>query len=287
MTQPKVSVLMPIYKTPEKYLREAIESILTQTFTDFEFLILDDCPEDNRKSIVQSYRDDRIKYFQNESNLGISRSRNKLIDLSKGTYLAVMDHDDISMPTRFEKEVLYLDNNPDIGVVSSNIKDIVKNNISHRPADDHAIKVTLMGGCTVMHPASMIRKSVLTQNNLHYEEEFSPAEDYALWCRLIGVTKFHHLQEILFKYRNHKQNTTHKQSGKSNVAASNLRNFLKETYPNLYAEYEYSLMHTRHIKLFGLIPFITQTTKNDCTQIYLFGIKILRIKRIITSKLYM
>ena len=101
----KVSVLMPVYKTPEKYLRAAIESILQQTFTDFEFLILDDYPLDNRQKIVASYADKRIKYFENSQNMGISASRNKLIDMAKGEYLAVFDHDDISLPQRLEKEV--------------------------------------------------------------------------------------------------------------------------------------------------------------------------------------
>ena len=109
----KVSVLMPVYKTNEKFLREAIESILGQTFSDFEFLILDDCPEDDRESIVKSYDDKRIKYIKNEKNLGITPSRNKLIDMAEGEYLAVFDHDDISLPERFQKQVEFLDNHPE------------------------------------------------------------------------------------------------------------------------------------------------------------------------------
>ena len=92
---PKISVLMPVYKTPEAYLKAAIESILAQTFGDFEFLILDDCPQDDRQKIVESYGDKRIKYIKNPQNMGISAARNKLIDLAKGEYLAVFDHDDI------------------------------------------------------------------------------------------------------------------------------------------------------------------------------------------------
>ena len=84
---------MPVYKTNEAHLREAIESILNQTFTDFEFLILDDCPDDDREAIVKSYKDKRIKYSKNDKNLGITPSRNKLIEMSQGEYLAVFDHD--------------------------------------------------------------------------------------------------------------------------------------------------------------------------------------------------
>ena len=88
---------MPVYKTQEEHLRAAIESILNQSFTDFEFLILDDCPTDTRETIVKSYNDPRIKYLINETNLGISKARNKLIDLAQGEYLAVFDHDDLSL----------------------------------------------------------------------------------------------------------------------------------------------------------------------------------------------
>lgn len=105
---PKVSALMSSYKTPEAYLRAAIERILVRTFKNFEFLILDDCQTDDREQIVKSYADKRIKYAKNPQNMGISASRNKLIDLSRGEYLAIFDHDDISLPTRLEKEVAYL-----------------------------------------------------------------------------------------------------------------------------------------------------------------------------------
>ena len=130
---PKVSVLMPLYKTNECFLREAIESILNQTFTDFEFLILDDCPEDSRERIVQSYKDKRIKYSKNEHNLGITPTRNKLIDMAKGEYLAIFDHDDISLPTRLEKEVKYLDENPDVGVVGTKVKNMIAKSVSSSP----------------------------------------------------------------------------------------------------------------------------------------------------------
>ena len=91
----KVSVLMPIYRTDERFLREAIVSVLAQTFGDFELLLLDDCPDDDRESVVKSYKDARIFYVRNDRNLGIAASRNRLLDLAKGEYLAVFDHDDI------------------------------------------------------------------------------------------------------------------------------------------------------------------------------------------------
>ena len=116
---PKISVLMPVYKTPEPFLREAVESILNQTAENFEFLILDDCPEDRAaEAVIASYDDARIKYFRNERNLGIAGSRNRLMEMATGDYLAVADHDDVSLPQRLEKEAAYLDAHRECGVVS-------------------------------------------------------------------------------------------------------------------------------------------------------------------------
>ena len=206
----KVSVLMPVYNTNGDMLRQTIESILNQAFTDFEFLIVNDCSTDeNVEKIVLEYqqKDSRIKYFMNEKNLGISGTRNKLIDLSQGEYLAVMDHDDISLPNRFEKQVEFLDKNLDVGVVASWYEEFPKTKIVKYPTNDFDIKLHLMKGCVLLHPSSMIRKAVLIENNLKYEADFSPAEDYCLWIRLIQFTKFANIPEILFKYRLYKDNT--------------------------------------------------------------------------------
>lgn len=267
---PKVSVLMPVYKTNEKYLREAISSILNQTFTDFEFLILDDCPEDTREEIVKSYKDKRIKYFKNEQNLGITPSRNKLIDMAKGEYLAVFDHDDISLPTRFEKQVAYLDEYQDVGVVSCKIKNMIRGTTSKNPTDDADIRLALMRTCALTHPASMIRKSVLIENNIRYEEEFSPSEDYALWCRLIPFTKFHNINEVLFHYRDHVENTSHKQNNKMHQASLAIWSFVKNDNPALYNEFLLKAKHTTRIKLFGFIPFLTITKQANKTKVCLF-----------------
>ena len=276
---PKVSVLMPVYKTNEKYLREAIESILNQTYKDFEFLIVDDCPSDSRESVVKSYNDERIKYFKNEKNLGISGARNKLIDLSSGEYLAIFDHDDISLPTRFEKEVEYLDNNPDVGVVSCNFKTLIKQKESSLPNNDEDIKLGLMGGCVILHPASMIRKSILINNNIRYEEEFSPDEDYMMWCRLIKYTKFHNIKEVLFNYRDHDQNTSHKQNTKMIKVDILIKSIIKKEYPDLYNTFLSLSRQIYYFKLFNLIPIITIEKLNRKISIYLFNkIPLLSIK---------
>ena len=267
---PKVSVLMPVYKTNEKYLREAIESILSQTFEDYEFLILDDCPEDSREKIVKSYKDNRIKYYKNEKNLGITPSRNKLIDMAKGEYLAVFDHNDVSLPERFQKQVQYLDEHQDVGVVSSNVKRLVRDRVSINPIDDYNIKMALIRMCAICHPASMIRKSVLINNNIRYEEHFSPAEDYALWCRLIPFTNFYNIPEVLFHYRDHAENTSHKQKEKMQQATLSIWSFVKVENPALHEEFLLKAKRTKRTRLFGFIPFLTTITQANRTKTYLF-----------------
>ena len=140
---PRVSVLTPIYNTNPAHLREMIESILNQTFTDFEFLILNDSPLNTEiEDIVKSYKDKRIKYMKNDVNMGISASRNKLLHASHGEYIAIFDHDDISVPDRLARQVEFLDTHPNIGVVSGWLEYFGDTNCIHRtPEYDIQIKL--------------------------------------------------------------------------------------------------------------------------------------------------
>ena len=113
---PVISVIMPVYNTKEKFLREAVESILNQTFTDFEFIIINDGSDSITEDIILSYKDLRIKYLKNEQNLGIVQSLNKAVKTAKGKYIARMDADDISMPHRLEKQYEFMENHPQCGV---------------------------------------------------------------------------------------------------------------------------------------------------------------------------
>ena len=270
---------MPVYKTNEQFLREAIESILNQTCKDFEFLILDDCPHDTREEIVKSYKDKRIKYSINEKNIGISASRNKLIEMAQGEYLAVFDHDDISYPERLEKEAKYLDENKDIGVVSSWIRTIPKMEISTQPKSNNDIKICLTNECCVMHSASMIRKSILTDNNIKYEEEFSPAEDWALWCRLIDYTNFYNLPEVLLDYRWHKTNTSITQDAQMEKATIKLKALMKTDRYDLYQKYYLACTHSSKFLLFGRFTFLKIVQTDYYKKIYLFGLLLLKIKK--------
>ncbi len=269
---PRVSVLTPIYNTNPQYLRECIESILNQTFTDFEFLILNDSPNNKEiENIVKEYakHDKRIKYYKNEKNMGITPSRNKLLDLAKGEYLAIFDHDDISVPERLEKQVKYLDENPQVGVVSGWVEYFGEfSSILKAPETDAVTKIFLTTKCVVPHTAAMIRKSVLINNNIEYEEYYTPCEDYRLWARLMDVTHFYNFQEVLVKYRFLPTNTSHKQSSQMAEKDLLIRNEICDSHMFLKQEYEhkYNLRTKFRLRLFGKIPLIK--IKQDI--VYLF-----------------
>jgi glycosyltransferase involved in cell wall biosynthesis len=276
---PKVSVLMPVYNTNETHLREAIESILSQTFRDFEFLIVNDASTlPHVDTIVRSYQDPRIQYAVNDTNIGITHTRNKLIDWASGEYLAIMDHDDISLPTRFAEQVDYLDANPAVGVVACNyekfrykaIPSKQKKRFINTLIDDADIRLALMRTCALIHPAAMIRKQVLIDNNIRYEHTFTPAEDYALWCRLIPYTQFHNIPKVLFRYRCHGRNTSCLQRQKSQRAASAIHAFVEQDNPLLFREFGLTAKHQNICRLFGCIPLWKTVTQAERTWVYLF-----------------
>ena len=207
---PKVSVLTPIYNTNIGHLCECIESIINQTFTDFEFIILNDSPENKRLAkVIGLYNDPRIKYYENKKNIGISASRNRLLELARGEYIAIFDHDDISMPDRLARQVEFLDTHPNVGVVSGWLQWFGDRNWIHKtPEYDVDIKIHLTQDSYLLHTAAMIRKSILDTNNIKYEEKYTPAEDMQLWARLWPVTQFHNIQDVLVRYRWNGNNTS-------------------------------------------------------------------------------
>jgi glycosyltransferase involved in cell wall biosynthesis len=217
MSVPKVSVLIPAYNA-EKYLGEAVDSILNQTFTDFECIIIDDCSTDNTWKIIQKYakKDSRIVGVQNEKNLGIAGNLNKAISLSKGKYLARMDADDWACPERFEKQVSFLDSHLEVGIVGGAME--VYNEsldqvlyVRSYYADDTSLRKYIFKQSPFSHPCIMYRKEVI-QDNL-YNEKLSPTEDYDLYFRVGKRYKFANLSDIVLKYRT---STTQASSAKAN-----------------------------------------------------------------------
>ena len=214
----KVSVLIPTYNTKEEWLKEAIESILNQSYQDFEIIILDDGSKTSPEEIINSFNDSRIQFHKNEINLGIGKTRNRLLELANGEYLAFQDSDDISLPTRLEKQVKFLDENPDFSGVSAWVetfpsKKILKNKPEPKVMD-------FIGGCEFYQPCSMLRASDLKKYNLKYDDTLSTSEDYDLWSRCIEKVKLYNIQEVLLKYRRNPNSLVH--TKKKEIAEADL-----------------------------------------------------------------
>ena len=224
MQMPKISVIMPVYNTKEEYLREAIESILNQTFSDFELLIVDNGSEKGYVSkILSSYEDTRIKLFHIEMNVGPAEGRNYALSKATGEYIALMDSDDVSYSTRFEKQIAYFRDHPEIGCLGGRA-DVIgddKDKINFPCVSGHeAIEAFLIfEGCAFCQSTVMVRKSIIDKYNIRYKNKFVPAEDYAFWLDLVGKTKFENLEEKLLSYRFHHENISHKQRTKQMESA--------------------------------------------------------------------
>ncbi len=210
--KPLVSVIIPLYNT-EKYIYEAVNSILNQTYENLEIIIIDDGSTDASEKIVKSINSSKIIYVKNEQNLGVSATRNRGFELSKGKYIALMDADDISISTRLEKQVDFLEKHNDYGVVSGYYESFreypfyVKRRIRKLPINVEDIHATLLFSNVVCGAATMIRNDVLRTNKLKFDTSLQMAEDFDLWRRLSFVTKIANIDEVLLKYRKHKNNS--------------------------------------------------------------------------------
>jgi glycosyltransferase involved in cell wall biosynthesis len=211
----KISVVMPIYQTQEAYLREAIESVLKQSYSFFEFLIINDSPEDESRieQIVTSYNDDRIIWIPCKINSGIATASNIGIDRAQGTFIAMMDHDDVCIPTRFESQVKFLTNNPEYGFVGGQADAFYPDERSVRlnytvSASVDELKQSFFNGVPFLNPSVMFRKTVL--NSLRYNPQYKVCADYDLFARLVFTENIMatNLSEVILKYRFHDANTS-------------------------------------------------------------------------------
>jgi len=224
----KVTVLMPVYNG-ERYLIDSISSILNQTYKNFEFLIIDDGSTDLTSEIIESFNDPRIRLVNNKKNIGLTRTLNKGIKLSRGKYIARMDADDISLPERLKKQVDFMEEYQGIGVCGTWLKTTgsKKNNIRKSPINHEEICAYMFWDSPIWHPTAMIRKEVLTDNNLYYDESISRAQDYKLWIDISNITKLANIPEVLLLYRIH-----NKQISKLKNNPAGLRNKIFEDFFN-------------------------------------------------------
>lgn len=197
----KVTVLMPTYNVAP-YVREAIESVLHQTFGDFILLVVDDASTDNTLEVVRSIDDPRIRIAAFPNNVGLADNLNRGLDMIDTELFARMDGDDIALPHWLQSEVDFLDSHPDVGVCGGGAQRFgTSNSIVNLPEWHEEIAVNMLFQCSILVPT--VRMSVIRANGLRYRREAFPAEDYRFWVDCMQVTRLHNMDDILFRYRMH------------------------------------------------------------------------------------
>lgn len=208
---PRCSVVMPVYNMDEGFFREAIESIIRQTYKDFEFIIVDDHSDADMQGVIRSYADARIRTIRMERQSGAAAARNRALDVARGEYIAFMDADDVALPERLAKQVEYLDAHPEVSCLGTEYK--IFNGKGYRAASgvphdhDGIVSYLVFCGCAFCQSSVMLRRAVLESSAppLRYRAELEAAHDCALWFDLIGRARFAILPEALVHYRVHPQ----------------------------------------------------------------------------------
>lgn len=251
---PKVSVLTSVYNGLP-YLRESIDSILKQTYTDFEFIIIDDCSTDESWKVLTEYaeKDKRIRLFKNEENLGLTKSLNKGLKLAQGKYIARQDADDISLPERFEKEFVILEEDPDIILVSCIIESMDSQG-QHQHLLKRDCESELIPWCLLFynyiggHSQVLFRREQVLELG-GYDEQYRYAQDYELWTRLSEIGKLFILPEVLLKYRVHSETISAK--GQSKQEESSL--IISRNKINNLTKKDLTMTEILNLKSFWLI----------------------------------
>lgn len=234
----KVSVLMPVYNG-SRYLRESVDSILNQTFTDFEFIIIDDGSTDDTWEILTTYadKDQRIRLLRNEENLGLIKSLNKGLNLAKGDYIARQDADDISLPKRFDKQTAVLDHQQEVILVSCDLEIInSEGDLTgkfQRACDRNLVAWYLIFYNRVAGHSQVMFRRKLVSDLGGYSQINKYSEDYELWCRLVQVNDIVILPEVLLRQRMHSKSLCAKRGTDQKVwsltqSRQNIKQLIKE-----------------------------------------------------------
>ena len=283
-TTPRVSVIMPAYNV-EQFVAEAIESILNQTFTDFEFIIVNDGSTDNTAKIITEYakKDKRIKFINNKKNAGFITASNQCLDIAKGEYIAKMDSDDVSLPTRLEKQVKFLDENDEIGMVGAAYQIFGGRETTIKNPEHVGILDLLYGCCTTI---VMFRRKIIEKYHLRYNMDFFACEDYDFYSRFITHANIANLQEVLYKYRWHGTNVSLVKAEQQRQKSDKVRRNILDNIccDKALKDFIFTNIHpSRHFcfKLFGIIPLLKTRglTYEKKRRFYLFGfIPLIKLK---------
>lgn len=206
-----VTVLMSVYNE-EEYIEESINSILMQTYQNFEFIIIDDASTDQTVSLIKKYSDARIRLIENIENQGLTRNLNQGLKLAQGKYILRMDADDVALENRLAEQIEFMEKNPQVVLSGAWLQCFgKKNNVARTLTDNKELKVALLFGAVIMHPTFIIRKNIIDENGIAYNEKLRYAQDYGFTEAISHYGELANIPQILLKYRIHdKQVTVHK-----------------------------------------------------------------------------
>lgn len=226
---PRVTVLMPVYNAA-RHLRHAVASILGQTFRDFEFLIIDDGSTDDSLKIIRAFDDARVRLLLNPRNTGLVASLNLGLHEARAPYLARMDADDVSLPTRLQRQVAFMDAHPEVAVCGTAFRVLHKGIpvVKRHPASHNAIAAALFVDTAFAHPSVMLRRSTFQTLGLEYDAGYPHAEDYALWVRTAPHARLANLPHVMLLYRRHATQISHRARVEQRNTVARIRRHLLE-----------------------------------------------------------
>lgn len=259
MNEPLITVIMSVYNGLP-YLRDAINSILDQSFSDFEFLIIDDASTDESVNEIKAYKDPRIRLHQNQSNKGLTASLNKGLRLAKGKYIARMDADDISEHTRFEEQLNLMEKHAEIGLCGSWYQ-IIGGQVIKKPVTHEEIMLRMLQRNPFGHSTIMIRASLLNKHNLIYNEHFTSSQDYDLWSRIAEHTQVYNIPKVLVKYRLHTNQVSAKKEkeqlkNESKIKKQILQKVLVDISDKEVLIHEKVIFHTSNINAKEFVSYV-------------------------------
>lgn len=212
-----ISIALPAYNA-ENYIAECLDSLLAQTYTNFEIILIDDCSTDDTAQVAQRYHDSRIRFYRNEENLGIVHTLNRAYSLCRGDYIARMDADDTCLPERLEKQVALLESRPDVGMVACDLEMFgARSGVIRYSTEPEIIRCRLLFSLQLAHNAWLFRRELLDVHGLAYRDEYRYAEDWDFLARASRVTRFSNVSEPLTGYRMFPQQSSqmHRQAQKA------------------------------------------------------------------------
>jgi len=220
---PRISVVMPAFNAAA-HVGAAVESILGQTYGDFELVVIDDGSTDGTAEIVGRHADPRIRLLRNPRNLGLIATLNRGLRECRGELVARMDADDISLPGRFAAQLRFLDAHPEVGICGTSIETFGARTERWTIVCDPALlRAEMLFSSAFSHPTVMFRRALLLRHGLAYDPAYPHAEDYALWARFAAVTELANLPEVLLRYRLHGESVSERHHPLQQATADRIR----------------------------------------------------------------